>query len=789
MKKVLIQLLLSLIVVFISNELSAQTPQFFNGNSGTSTNVFPLGTTSSNKVQWIYGPNTLSSLGGGLGTPAPFGSIQKVYFRTGSITSATAVYNITLSLAQNMGTVTGFPNATYVTGITQVYTNPTFTFTGVMPNSWYGIELQTPFPYNPNLSLVFEMKQLNTTGNSLSQSNVIANARIWGPYAAAVGANTGVGLVDFGVDIGADSLYHCQGDTALTLSTSNTGTITWSVVTGNTTITGSGQTVSAMPITTSMVTASSNLNNIIDTFYLTPVRADIDAGSAQVTPGCSPFTDTLNGSLTNTTPGVTFDIAWTPAANIVSAGNTLNPVVSHSVNTLYTMTVTTGPAQGACSFVDSVQTIVDDYTPDASYDYDLLLGCINDTVCFTNTSTLNPNGIYAYNWNFGNTVTSTDENPCIVYGAQALYNVRLIVTDTTYGCTDRDSVDIDIRHPLDADFAVTNTGPAGDDSICVGSSFIFSPITTPLAGTANMTYDWDFGNGVTRLNAGPLQQVYGYPDPGTYTVKFLLTDTLGCQDSASSVVFVDIPAHVGVTASPTDLCVGETVYFTDSVSANTFYWTWDFDDGNVLTNVTNPKHTYERSGTYDVTFSGFYLVCPDQDTTMTITVHDYPRIDLGEDVALCPGADTGVILSNKLNPAQILDWSTGAQSPSINVGLSETGYYWATTTDNGCTATDSIHVERDCYLNIPNSFSPNNDGRNDYFIPRSLLASGVKEFDMKILNRWGEVIYQTNSTEGRGWDGKLNGKEQPTGVYVYLITARWNNNYQNSFQGNVTLLR
>ena len=97
--------------------------------------------------------------------------------------------------------------------------------------------------------------------------------------------------------------------------------------------------------------------------------------------------------------------------------------------------------------------------------------------------------------------------------------------------------------------------------------------------------------------------------------------------------------------------------------------------------------------------------------------------------------------------------------------------------------------KRDCYLNIPNSFSPNADGRNDYFIPRQLLSAGLKEFSMKIFNRWGELIFETDKLDGRGWDGKYGGDAQPVGVYVYLIEAQWNNNYRNSFKGNITLLR
>jgi gliding motility-associated-like protein len=106
-----------------------------------------------------------------------------------------------------------------------------------------------------------------------------------------------------------------------------------------------------------------------------------------------------------------------------------------------------------------------------------------------------------------------------------------------------------------------------------------------------------------------------------------------------------------------------------------------------------------------------------------------------------------------------------------------------------CTTTDSITVKRDCYLNVPNSFSPNSDGLNDYFLPRELLSSGVVTFRMSIYNRWGEQIFTTTAIDGRGWDGKYNGQDQGQGVYVYVIDVSFINNVKKNFKGNVTLMR
>ncbi len=589
-------------------------------------------------------------------------------------------------------------------------------------------------------------------------------------------------------NVGKDTVYYCEDAPPVGLSTTLPATVTWTLHSGAANITGGGSNVNVTATSISVITATSNTSTGVDSFVVIPVPANVNAGADFTIAGCNPYTGTLNGMLSGIDTSLfTYSIAWTPAANIVSGGATETPNITQTALTRYFMTVTTPASEGGCLWVDSVDVDVEDFTPFANFDFDRILGCDFDTVVFTNTSVTNPNGTPSYQWTFDDGNFSSQENPIHIYGVQNNYNVTLQVTDN--GCTDDTTIAVDVRHPLEADYLITNSGIAGDDSICLGQSFIFSPATVPLAGTGNLVFDWYFGDGTTLLGQVGTQQVYAYTAPGTYNVKMVITDTLGCQDSVIKTVFVDIPAYVELSATPTVICVGQQVYFTDSVAPNTFNVIYDFGDGNVLTNLHNPSHTYEAPGTYIVNLNAQYLVCPDADTSVSIQVNDYAQVNLGEDRQLCPGLDTAVVLQDIDNPAQILNWSTGAQSPSITVGINETGRYWATADNAGCSSTDSIWVKRHCYLNIPNSFSPNGDGRNDYFIPRQLLSSGLQEFSMKIFNRWGELIFQGTNIDGRGWDGKYDGKEQPVGVYVYMIDAQWQNGYRNSFKGNVTLLR
>ena len=352
-----------------------------------------------------------------------------------------------------------------------------------------------------------------------------------------------------------------------------------------------------------------------------------------------------------------------------------------------------------------------------------------------------------------------------------------------------DSIVIEIIDDIGAGFFVANNQPSNvyNDSICLGYEFTFVPFTSPIVGIGPLRYDWDFGDGTTSINSGPGNQRKTYAQPGIYTVTLYVQDSTGCTDSAVRDVLVDFPPYVEFSASPLEICSGESIDFVDSVAPGTLSTVYDFGDGIILRDKHNPTHVYDHPGIYTVTFTGEYLICPDQDTSIDITVNDYPLINLGEDRTFCPGLDSAIVLQDINNPSQIMAWSTGDTASSI--ATKETGYYWASMDIVGCSATDSIWIKRHCYLNIPNAFSPNGDGSNDYFMPRQLLSSGLKEFKMKILNRWGEVIFVTDKIDGRGWDGRYDGKDQPVGVYVYLIEAQWINGHRNSFNGNVTLMR
>jgi gliding motility-associated-like protein len=68
---------------------------------------------------------------------------------------------------------------------------------------------------------------------------------------------------------------------------------------------------------------------------------------------------------------------------------------------------------------------------------------------------------------------------------------------------------------------------------------------------------------------------------------------------------------------------------------------------------------------------------------------------------------------------------------------------------------------------LPNAFSPNNDGINDFYKP---ICAGLNGYIFEIYDRWGQLVY-TDTPDSKGWDGTFRGKNAESGTYVFRLSA------------------
>jgi len=144
-------------------------------------------------------------------------------------------------------------------------------------------------------------------------------------------------------------------------------------------------------------------------------------------------------------------------------------------------------------------------------------------------------------------------------------------------------------------------------------------------------------------------------------------------------------------------------------------------------------------------------------------------------------------------PADSVD-CTNCQQPEIRPDSNTVYQVLITDLMTGCTLNDSIRFEEliTCpsdLIWVPNAFSPNGDGDNDYLqlFPNPSIKS-INRF--RVFNRWGAILYETDDLFDQGWDGKIKGKQAPVGVYIFMIEFNCELTNQTVIHsGDVTLFR
>ncbi len=461
-------------------------------------------------------------------------------------------------------------------------------------------------------------------------------------------------------------------------------------------------------------------------------------------------------------------ILWYPALT-GGIGSATAPTVNTNIpgtDTVYasqTVLGCEGPRQTyVVKVLDSIKPI---------FDYAIHFGCKGDTVDFSNFSI----GATKYLWSFGDGYSDTASSPAHIYLSQNVYTVTMTAKNAQ--CFDSSVQVVTLVHPLHAAFT------ADPSIICQGSPVAF---TNASVGTG-LSYVWYFGASSPSLAANPS---FIYNNTGSYKVQLIATDFVPCKDTAATIIQVDSISAISLSLTDSVLCRSTyTTFFANYTSVGNTGISWNFGDGDSILNLNPVSHSYDVTGNVTVTATAHFRACRDTGISKAVTIYPSPSIQLGNDLSICPGSESLILADNdNLHTAHTSWlWSTGETTPAITIV--QPGVYSLTVNISGCIASDTVTVKNDCYMNIPNVFTPNNDGLNDYFFPRQYLTSGLTSFKMNIYNRWGQMIFESTSLDGRGWDGKFNETDQPEGVYVYIIDATFRDGQKEHHQGNVTLLR
>jgi len=150
--------------------LFAQTPQYYNANTGGISNSLPFGNTNGYKNQWLIGPNEYI-----LPTPCPAGNITKLYIFMATTGGPATFTNLKVKFGQT--SITAFPTGEYTGQLDSFYYNTSATLSSTA-NSWMCITLDRPFTYNPSQSLVIEISHCGFSGSGMNVFQIAGTSGI-----------------------------------------------------------------------------------------------------------------------------------------------------------------------------------------------------------------------------------------------------------------------------------------------------------------------------------------------------------------------------------------------------------------------------------------------------------------------------------------------------------------------------------------------------------------------------------------------------------------------------------
>lgn len=347
-------------------------------------------------------------------------------------------------------------------------------------------------------------------------------------------------------------------------------------------------------------------------------------------------------------------------------------------------------------------------------------------------------------WNTGDTASKI----------KALTEGKYIVTVSNKSCSKNDTINLVLAK------ITPNLGP--DIFIC--NDFL----QTLDAGkqAIGTTFLWNTGN----TNRAIITD-----QPGKYWVTTRLQH---CIKSDTMII----------NNSKVILNVGPDKHFCDSVrilldagpsnqgSTTTYAWS---------NGVTNQTTFIKTEGKHWITKTDNFG-CINSDT-IQFFMSLSPTISIGKDTTICLRAPIPLTPGGNFNSYV---WEDGSTNKLRYVEVA--GKYFVTVTDEvGCYTTDTIIVKTDPNklpneIYIPNAFTPNGDGLNDVFPFEMPLF--YNDYNLKVFNRWGEKLYDSDSTP-KPWDGNTLAKEDQLDAYIWVVTYKGCDGTRHSNKGTITILR
>jgi gliding motility-associated-like protein len=351
-------------------------------------------------------------------------------------------------------------------------------------------------------------------------------------------------------------------------------------------------------------------------------------------------------------------------------------------------------------------------------------------------------------------------------GGTLLFTVR----EFNYGCAGpaSDTLASDI-------FGSPNVSIVGPSQVCVGDT-----VTYQVQFTNNTYYEWAITSSNTSIvdtSNNVITLVFDTVGTGQFNV--LVVNPCG-QDNGNKNVLIK-PLPPANTGADTTICDGSTITLsTTPVNNGTYQW------GVVGAQSIGGGQNKDVSPNDTTTYYVKVTVQPGCVSYDTLTVFvEYPVLTY-DTINICLDETATLVADTGQSYSYV--WSSGETTQSVT--KTEAGDYYVDISVPGeiCLKTQNFHLVVDtCYvpLTLPNVFTPDGDGINDYWQP--FVIGNFDEFEILVYNRWGTMVYTTDNPAFM-WDGKNTGGNLVSdGVYYYIAKTKYEDKLQD-FSGTVTVL-
>ena len=474
---------------------------------------------------------------------------------------------------------------------------------------------------------------------------------------------------------------------------------------------------------------------------------------------------------------LTLEVYFDGTLRLSYTGNLVNTYFSGDPNVYWGFTAATGGAnnlQQFCTALDPAFTTVP-----------------NDAVCFGAPITFTDNSIsfapiQSWFWDFGDATNSTQQNPSPhLYAAPGIYDVKLVIRGLDGCMSDTLHRTVTVGSKPIADFQIFDT--------CVGKPPRIIDQSANQVGSLNQ-WTWVVDGLVVSTDQQP---VINTSTVGSHIIKLVVKSVIGCASDTITKTFVVKPAPI-VDINAENGCVNVPVdFFGDQIDNITTItqWNWNFGDASTG-NQQNPVHGFSSAGSFIVTLNAMA-------SNGCVSINAVKEISVGA-ISVATIADTTILpnipfllnssWSGTTSGSPNFIWSPGAGlsdpftlKPEVSIDDDET-YVITAISSEGCEARDTVNIKvfKGSAVYVPTGFTPNGDGRNDFL--RGLYIGIKKVHYLRIYNRWGQLVFSTNSLT-EGWDGTIKGNKQQTGTYVWMLKAEDLAGKIYEMKGTSTLIR